>query len=718
MKILILVILLLQPLLLQAASFSVYEAGYPQHRDPNVKVTDVTDVIERRGLYLEHNIYLTFAYDFQSWFFKNYDELEMEWSFDVPEEVILYDLYYQEGDSMRRAEILDRWTAEFLFNEKTSQYREPALMTMSAPSRNGQVNYNLKLFPLMRNKPQTVMIKYLSPLRATSGAVRTWLPIEQLTMTGGGANKLKLLYRYGDPAERPQLIGKEAVFEQDAAERVWRTTLPITFGEYVEFVLPSPIEDQFYLTTYEQDGNNYYQLAVYPPDLSLPNQTRKILVLIDYNKINTQGLTGELLLSSLKETIGRALTVQDSLALIAGFEELVFSSPDFLPCSRENLDYLFAPIFAKPFLSLNFSQDLLAAAADYIAQNGTAEVLWITNRSDFSTDKNSAEKYAAQIRAIFPEKTVFHVLDLENKKYLTYIDDYGYMSASFPFLRALTHPSGGNLFFLRYHPLKTALAALFFEKAAHFEQVEVQARMANGYTYTNRIFSLFRGYYPLDFPVIQTGKFSGAFPMTVSVIATTGDVQVKKDWIISTSDVIPGSPEIATAYFGNYLQELAYEVQDNWLVSEMIDLSVEARVLSQYTAFLVGIESTQGGEQQPGGNDDNKGGENDWTDPSTKVNQGEESNQLSFSAFPNPFNPNTALNIILPQAWVGERLTVEIYDVLGRKVRSFQYTSETEVLTLVWDATDDLGVRLPSGTYFAVVTVKNVRLTVKLLYMK
>jgi hypothetical protein len=243
--------------------------------------------------------------------------------------------------------------------------------------------------------------------------------------------------------------------------------------------------------------------------------------------------------------------------------------------------------------------------------------------------------------------------------------------------------------------------------------------LANGYTYTNRIFSLFRGYYPLDFPVIQTGKFSGAFPMTVSVIATTGDIQVKKDWLISAADVVPGSLEIATAYFGNYLQELAYEVQDNWLVSEMIDLSVEARVLSQYTAFLVGIESTQGGEQQqPGGNDDNKGGENDWTDPSTNVDQDAESDQLSFSAFPNPFNPNTALSITLPQAWVGERLTVEIYDVLGRKVRSFQYTSETEVLTLVWDATDDLGVRLPSGTYFAVVTVKNVRLTVKLLYMK
>ena len=209
-KIIFLIIIFCLPYILPAANISIYEAGYSQHRDTNVRVEWVTDVIHRRGVYIEHNIFVTFAYDFNSWFFKNYNELELEWEFTMPEQAIMFDLFYWfNPDSVIQADILDKWTAAQMFNEKTSPYREPALFTRTQPDRNGQVTYNLKLFPIKRDKAQRIMIKYLIPATSTSGKIRTWLPIEQVTTEDGGADSLRVLYYYQDESDLPELIGKE-----------------------------------------------------------------------------------------------------------------------------------------------------------------------------------------------------------------------------------------------------------------------------------------------------------------------------------------------------------------------------------------------------------------------------------------------------------------------------------------------------------------------------
>ena len=54
--------------------FSVYEANYPGVRDENINIEESTIVIHPRGNYFEINIYMSISYDFNSWFFKNYDD--------------------------------------------------------------------------------------------------------------------------------------------------------------------------------------------------------------------------------------------------------------------------------------------------------------------------------------------------------------------------------------------------------------------------------------------------------------------------------------------------------------------------------------------------------------------------------------------------------------------------------------------------------------------
>lgn len=66
--------------------------------------------------------------------------------------------------------------------------------------------------------------------------------------------------------------------------------------------------------------------------------------------------------------------------------------------------------------------------------------------------------------------------------------------------------------------------------------------------------------------------------------------------------------------------------------------------------------------------------------------------------YPNPFNPSTTIEVKLPAQ---TDLTVRIFDVLGREVRSFEYTRiPPGVHKIVWDGTNAQGAAVASGVYF------------------
>ena len=77
-----------------------------------------------------------------------------------------------------------------------------------------------------------------------------------------------------------------------------------------------------------------------------------------------------------------------------------------------------------------------------------------------------------------------------------------------------------------------------------------------------------------------------------------------------------------------------------------------------------------------------------------------------FGNHPNPFVEKTTIHFNLPQR--GE-VRVEIVDVLGRHVRTLQNgTLPAGRHELTWDARDDRGLPVPSGTYLTVVRERDV----------
>ncbi|MDP6668491.1 MAG: S8 family serine peptidase [Candidatus Krumholzibacteria bacterium] len=87
-----------------------------------------------------------------------------------------------------------------------------------------------------------------------------------------------------------------------------------------------------------------------------------------------------------------------------------------------------------------------------------------------------------------------------------------------------------------------------------------------------------------------------------------------------------------------------------------------------------------------------------------------------YSNSPNPFNPKTEIRFDLPDTRL---VRLEIYDLLGRKVRSLlNSTMETGEHRVEWDGRNSQGEMQPSGVYFYRISAGDFRETRKMMMLK
>jgi hypothetical protein len=94
---------------------------------------------------------------------------------------------------------------------------------------------------------------------------------------------------------------------------------------------------------------------------------------------------------------------------------------------------------------------------------------------------------------------------------------------------------------------------------------------------------------------------------------------------------------------------------------------------------------------------------------------------VRVSSYPNPFNPETEISVVIPPEIVQarERVTVRIYDVSGALVRElYSDVPSGESLFVRWDGRDQGGNGVASAHYFALIEAGEARATIKLVLLK
>lgn len=694
-----------------AGDFSVYEANYPQVKDYNVKVDTTVLWIQPRGAYIEFDLEITVSYNFESWFFKNYTELELQWLFALPDHAIVDDFWIWQGDSILKPTIMDKWTAELLFSEVSSPVRNPGLLTQSFPNREGQVWHSLRLYPVIRNDKRKFKIHYLLPARPTNETLRIWLPTSQLTSRlSPGADSLKVIFL---DERKPDFIGAEPAYEKYRPEiSGWEFKIGLDYDRLVELVYPAPIMEKYFFSTFEDSAESYYQLAVYPPEVQEDRTPRNFLILVDFNRFNTAGFDGELVMQLLKETMQQALSADDSANLIVSYEDLKFGADQFLACDEQNIDILFENTLRRSFPAYSNFQELIVAAAKFLEnRSDSTDIILLTNTDEINLASYAKDELADKIIAMFNPAVKIHVVDLENISYLIY--NYGmsrYETQLQSFYARLCYQSAGNLFFLRYHSIKNILAALFYEKISHFEEVEVQTRFAAGYAYGKHFLALHEGYYPFKFPLMQVGRYRGSLPLEVTVLGKIRLDKVSDEFTINQLDVTPGNSSLKTAWFGDHIHELLKQSQNNATIVDIMDLSLQQNILTPYTGFLIFRPDENNGFESDGDDKDF----NPRTDVATTVRDSL-STEIELAAYPNPFNEKITIRFSLGAQRNLSEISLTIFNSLGQKVRKIELDNRQRI---TWRGRDDNFNHVASGVYIAVLTGPNRRQALKLVLMK
>ncbi len=87
--------------------------------------------------------------------------------------------------------------------------------------------------------------------------------------------------------------------------------------------------------------------------------------------------------------------------------------------------------------------------------------------------------------------------------------------------------------------------------------------------------------------------------------------------------------------------------------------------------------------------------------------------------YPNPFNPTTTIPFVIPDYARGQKVKLEIYNILGQKVATiFDGVARTGLNTVTWDGTNSSGRAVGSGIYIYRLKGKNVSLQRRMLLIK
>jgi len=281
------------------------------------------------------------------------------------------------------------------------------------------------------------------------------------------------------------------------------------------------------------------------------------------------------------------------------------------------------------------------------------------------------------------------------------------------FYTNITRMTNANYFKRRdLESLSEVLSKTFSSLSGFISSFDLHTRLQTGFCYARYTLEENKKSVYLDRPILQIGKYNGTFPFIIEASGVYDNQVFSRQINFDAQDIFETDSLSEEAWAGNYIKSLELQTQSNDIVNEIVDYSLEERVLSIYSAFLC-LEPAQGGQVCY-----------DCLDESELVCIEESLNSSEcdsmFTAYPNPFNNQVQIKVQLPEAVSAKQAKFRIYNLLGQVVRTFHVHNLEEKGSLIfkWNGKNDAGSDVASGNYFFIVTTLQKRYSLKLLFMK
>ncbi|MBK7407879.1 MAG: T9SS type A sorting domain-containing protein [Saprospirales bacterium] len=658
----------------------------------NGTIDEAVYTLKPQGLYVEVGLYFTF-----SWPENPYDitdSLEIAFDFNLPKEAIVTDSWLWVGDQAVQAEVWEVWTALQTYEEIVDRRQDPSILYEKPEG-----GHQLRIYPLVTGESRKVKISYLLPAQWTQEEVIATLPTEFLSTSEHPVNSFRVLL-YPDPAwQNYQLKGVPGLAFEPLYDPEYGQCLEavIPYGNWgwpLKLVMDTPIQPNgLFVGRHAGVAGNVYELAYFPQTLPPIEKTTHLMVAVEY-KNGKSDMTFPELLATLRAQLKTHLDDTDFFNLAIGNSQTIYTaSQNWIPADEASIDFVFNSFTPSTDGSKKPLINLLTTAGNLIVNNGEGgEMLLVSNTDEYYAPwyaNPAMETFMSLFQGAFP----VHICDYQSKNFNEYWANWWDFEPSHYgndiFNSSLSTLTGGTYFNLRgqgvdFQTNLTILLSNYIEGIPILFDLDVD--LNTGFSYQRYLVNYLGQSEYAHHPILQVGRYEGAFPMTVEFFALVDGQLISEILTVEENQVVELDTLAQKAWVGNHFQSQESTQNDPNEISQLVDMSIENRVLSKYTAFIaldpnVVIEpcyicplTGQGPaivevvEEKPEGN-------------------------AQLQAFPNPFSREVTIQLEGIDAQ-----EVRIFDHTGRLVRILEPAP-----TLLWDGRNGDGALLPAGLYIVVV---------------
>lgn len=679
-------------------------------QNTGVTLTENVYSVTDKGAYSEVNSYLSFKSDNPNEFAAG-TQIELYAYFRLPETYEITNLWLWVGDEIMEARMYDRWTAERIYEGIVNRRKDPAIIY-----KNGDGWYELRIYPFKPTEERKIRLTYLVPntLNSSSKSVRLPDQLQKLT-TSETADPGFLIFTDSN-AEKVKISGESSVtFETGSLEErpFLKTTIPSSGYARSFSITHQEKQDSLQVRTYDDGTDKYFDISLLPFELIDSEFTQNVLVLIDLDMNNTNLVETELM-QNVQEQLKTYLSDKDSFNVFFSGLTTLKMSDEWIQANDATIDSAFTAFMENEDLGSAFSNmdNLLTDAYDFTeSSEQNSSILLIASSQNYSNIENANTLLDALVDYAGGNFPTVHVADIQTKNFNYEWRNGRYYLGNEYFYLNLTRDTAGELTdhndsSNEYEILSTSLQKV----NGAISDMEVYPLINGGFSY-GRYTSEDENSSLSSSSYYQLGKFTGTAPFDIQISGFYRDEVFSKQITVAEEDLSPADSVLKKIWVGQRIKQLENANPSNEEIEDIIEMSLENRVLSRYTSFLA-LEPS-----------DTVFACATCIDESAIVPIEEEMVPESFeidslSAYPNPFNPSVNINVEVSELWDASTSSIEIYNIIGQKVATLntQQFSGLKNFQVSWNVNNSASIA--TGVYLVVLKTPYTIKTLKITYLK
>ncbi|MBN2521427.1 MAG: T9SS type A sorting domain-containing protein [Bacteroidales bacterium] len=704
--------------------------------------------VEPKGIYAECNLIYTFSAEGLG--ATNQDTLEVSFDFMLPEGSMVTNSYLLIGDSLVEARLLDQWTATQIYEGIVQRRRDPSILYKQWGNQ-----YFLRIFPMAGNESRKAIVTYLVPANWTKDYTSILLPTEILQSSANHVDKISV-YLYRDSEwQNPRILevpyGKFIQVDDPEFGQCEKIEINHNGENYssVSVGFDSPMTNGLYLKTFDIGGEGFYHLAFLPSKVLNINEPKRVAFIVDYDK-NMTWVSKIDIIDKIQAYIKEYFSEYDEFNLFySDGREIQSLSGTWIPATQPEIDGYFGSLDLEDISDTSYLMATLPATLEII-KNDECKVFLITSAYNI-LNESEADTVISNLYKIKDPLPQFNIINLmENYYYVWDFMDIYYYGNSYLYEKLAKLTSGEYLQISWENTFNFLMTQMFQSLDGILNSFDLHTSMLDGFCYSRYNINGEGATY-MNKPILQVGKYYGSYPFKVEIAALNNDNLFLNTFSFNLIDVNTADTMIEQAWAGNYIESLENSNYNYLTTREIIEISLEYRVLSLYTAFLA-LEPGMAYEI-PEGQDINEptrwgGGEialaedamfysvkNDGGVSGTVYeNRGEwyvspeytnidepfaiNNSAIDVNYYPNPFIDHVSIVFELNNENDLSQTYVQVVNLSGQVVKVFSQP-DFEVwdnqIQIEWNGKNENGSNISKGTYILHISTPSGQASVKLM---